>query len=158
MGCPKLDNQQIYIDKLTEILKRNEIQGITVVTMVSAIQMGGERLYNKALRGETVEREPRRVCIKELELTNFEAGAHPIAQFRVVCSKGTYIRSLCQDIGNAMDCGGMLSSLTRSRVGNFLLEDSITLEDLEKKGPSLLMPMVNAVSHLKQFHADPGDG
>ena len=98
--------------------------------MYSALKVGGKKLYELARQGQTVEREAREIEIKELEyLGNGEAeNGHII---RVVCSKGTYIRTLCEDIGSALGCGGTMSSLCRTRNGAFALRDSHTVEELE---------------------------
>ena len=96
--------------------------------MYSAIKIDGQKLVDLARAGETVERKPRQVEIKELEvekLTDIEY------KLRIVCSKGTYVRTLCADIGDKLGCGGAMSSLVRVRTGNFTLENSITIEELE---------------------------
>ncbi|WP_419801660.1 tRNA pseudouridine(55) synthase TruB [Mucilaginibacter sp.] len=87
----------------------------------SAIKINGERLYEKARRGEEVERRARQVTISEFEITRIEL---PEIDFRVVCSKGTYIRSLVHDFGTALNNGAFLSKLTRTRSGNFHLKDA----------------------------------
>ena len=93
----------------------------------SAIKIDGERLYEKARRGEEVELRLRAVTINEFEITRIEP---PEVDFRVVCSKGTYIRSLVNDFGKALNNGAYLSKLTRTRSGNFKLEDAWEVMDL----------------------------
>ena len=93
----------------------------------SAIKINGERLYEKARRGEEVERRIRKVTISEFEITRIEL---PEIDFRVVCSKGTYIRSLVHDFGAALDNGAHLSKLTRTRSGDFKLEDAYEIMEL----------------------------
>ncbi len=93
----------------------------------SAIKMEGERVYEKARRGEIVEVKARRVHIYEFEITHI---ALPDVQFRVVCSKGTYIRSLAHDFGLAMNNGAHLSRLRRTRSGGFRVEDAWQVTDL----------------------------
>lgn len=93
----------------------------------SAIRMGGERLYEKARRGEAVEMKARRVTISEFEITRIE---RPAAHFRVVCSKGTYIRSLAYDFGRALGVGAHLGSLCRTRSGSFSVSDAWKLDEL----------------------------
>ena len=93
----------------------------------SAIKINGERLYEKARRGEEVERKTRKVTITEFEITRVEL---PEVDFRVVCSKGTYIRSLVHDFGAALNNGAYLSKLTRIRSGNFKLEDAYEVMEL----------------------------
>ncbi|MGI4750802.1 MAG: tRNA pseudouridine(55) synthase TruB [Janthinobacterium lividum] len=93
----------------------------------SAIKINGERLYEKARRGEEVERRSRQVTISEFEITRVEL---PEIDFRVVCSKGTYIRSLVHDFGAALQNGAFLSRLTRTRSGNFHLKDAYEVMEL----------------------------
>jgi tRNA pseudouridine55 synthase len=93
----------------------------------SAIKIDGERLYEKARRGEEVELRLRNVTISEFEITRIEL---PEVDFRVVCSKGTYIRSLVNDFGRALNNGAYLSKLTRTRSGNFKLADAWEVMDL----------------------------
>jgi tRNA pseudouridine55 synthase len=95
----------------------------------SAIKIDGERLYEKARRGEEVELRLRSVTITSFEITRI---ALPEVDFRVVCSKGTYIRSLVNDFGKALNNGAYLSKLTRTRSGNFKLEDAWEVMDLVK--------------------------
>ncbi|WP_299284474.1 tRNA pseudouridine(55) synthase TruB [uncultured Mucilaginibacter sp.] len=93
----------------------------------SAIKINGERLYEKARRGEEVERRTRKVTVNEFEITRTEL---PEIDFRVVCSKGTYIRSLVHDFGAALNNGAYLSKLTRTRSGNFNLTDAYEVMEL----------------------------
>ena len=110
----------------------------------SAIKVNGERLYEKARRGEDVELKARTVTIKEFELTRIEL---PEVDFRVVCSKGTYIRSLAYDYGKAVNNGAYLSKLRRTRSGNFKVEDAWEIMELvnvirELKANNTLQPQV----------------
>ena len=93
----------------------------------SAIKMGGERIYLKARRGETVELKVRHVEIASIEITRI---ALPEINFRVVCSKGTYIRSLAHDFGKALGSGAYLSALCRTRIGNYSVENAFEVADL----------------------------
>ena len=93
----------------------------------SAIKMGGERIYLKARRGETVELKARHVEISAFEITRI---ALPEVDFRVVCSKGTYIRSLAHDFGKALGSGAYLSALCRTKSGNYSLENAFEVADL----------------------------
>ncbi|TSD62141.1 tRNA pseudouridine(55) synthase TruB [Inquilinus sp. KBS0705] len=93
----------------------------------SAIKIDGERLYEKARRGEDVELRLRNVTISEFEITRIEL---PEVDFRVVCSKGTYIRSLINDFGAALNNGAYLSALRRTRSGNYRIEDAHEVMDL----------------------------
>ncbi len=101
----------------------------------SAIKVGGKRVYELARQGKEVILEPRKVTIKEFEIVKIEL---PLIYFRVVCTTGTYIRSLAKDYGEALGCGAYLSSLCRTRIGEFLVTDAQTTQDIqEKMKPSL---------------------
>lgn len=97
--------------------------------MYSALKVNGKKLYELARAGREVERSPRTVQMKEIEILEMKL---PVVRMRVVCSKGTYIRTLCHDIGGRLGCGGVMEALTRSRVGIFRIEDALTLTELEK--------------------------
>ena len=97
--------------------------------MYSALKVNGKKLYELARSGVEVERKARRVQILELEILEMKL---PVVRMRVVCSKGTYIRTLCADIGEKLGCGGVMKSLERTRVGNFRKEEALTLSQLEK--------------------------
>lgn len=97
--------------------------------MYSALKVRGRKLYEYARKGIEVEREPRMVQIFDIGDITVEK---PLVRMRVSCSKGTYIRTLCADIGKKLGCGGCMQELTRVRVGGFLLENSIRLEELEQ--------------------------
>lgn len=101
--------------------------------MVSAKHHKGKRLYELARRGVEVERRSRTIEIKEIELLEIR---RPDVRFRVVCSKGTYIRTLCHDIGEGLGCGAHMEQLRRIRSGRFHIDDAVSLEDL-RKGISL---------------------
>ncbi|MDO4795816.1 MAG: tRNA pseudouridine(55) synthase TruB [Brachymonas sp.] len=103
-----------------------------VPPMHSALKKDGKALYEYARDGETVERTPRQVIIHDLELLNMQLdGDAPQLHLRVRCSKGTYIRTLGEDIGNALGCGGHLTLLRRVETGGLHVRDAITLEQLE---------------------------
>jgi tRNA pseudouridine55 synthase len=95
----------------------------------SAIKKDGIRVYELARRGEEVKLEPRSITISEFEITNIQL---PAISFRVVCSTGTYIRSLANDFGQLLNCGGYLSSLCRTRIGEFTLSNALTIEEFEE--------------------------
>lgn len=95
----------------------------------SAIKKDGKRLYESARKGIEVKVEPRPVTIAEFEITKIEL---PIVYFRVVCSTGTYIRSLANDFGAALGVGAYLSSLCRTKIGEFKVEDAYSLETFEQ--------------------------
>jgi tRNA pseudouridine55 synthase len=96
----------------------------------SALKIKGERLYKKALRGESVEIPVRKVSIHEFELTGIQL---PEIAFRVTCSKGTYIRSLIHDFGKCLHSGAFLKALRREQIGDYHVDEALTLEAFEKK-------------------------
>ncbi len=97
--------------------------------MFSAIKKDGQPLYLAARKGIMLEVEPRNINIIEFEITNMEL---PLVNFRIVCTTGTYIRSIAQDIGQALGCGAYLSSLCRTRIGTFLNADAISVKAFEE--------------------------
>ena len=97
--------------------------------MYSALKVNGKKLYELARAGKEVERAGRRVEIPSIEILELQI---PEARFRVCCSKGTYIRTLCHDIGIKLGCGGAMKSLKRTRVGEFLIKDSLSLGEIER--------------------------
>lgn len=96
--------------------------------MYSAIKVGGRKLYELARRGESVERKPRRVTIDKLDIIGENDGNYVLD---VVCSKGTYIRTLCNDIGDSLGCGGCMSSLRRVKAGAFSIEKAHTIDEIQ---------------------------
>ncbi len=112
--------------------------------MYSALKVNGQKLYQLARKGKTVERKPRPITIYELELGE-QIGENEYA-LRVKCSKGTYIRTLCQDIGDALGCGGCMSSLRRTMAAGFELSQSVTIQEVmaaaeNGTAASLLLPV-----------------
>jgi tRNA pseudouridine55 synthase len=105
-----------------------------VPPMVSAVKVAGERLYAKARRGEQVERAPRPIVVHALELLELGPGERPLATVEVVCSGGTYVRSLAADLGRALGTLAHLAGLRRTAVGRFTEADAHTLEDLAEPG------------------------
>lgn len=127
-----------------------------VPPMVSAVKVGGERLYKKALRGEEVERPARRVTIYEARLTDFrKIGQEPAtaeADISVACSAGTYVRTLAHDLGAALGCGAHLGTLRRTASGGFTLDDAVVLD---AAGPESLKPLADIVRDLPHLELDP---
>ena len=113
---------------------------LQVPPMYSALKVGGEKLVDLARRGITVEREARPITVYALDIDGDGADY----RMRVSCSKGTYIRTLCADIGKTLGCGGVMSSLTRTRAGKFSLSDAHTLDEIESMSmaerETLLLP------------------
>ena len=112
--------------------------------MYSAIKINGKKLYELARKGQEVERKPRPVTIHALEILDQAPAQETDYLIRVACSKGTYVRTLCHDIGQALGCGGCMSSLQRVKAAGFTLADSVTLEAVQEavdrgEGESLLL-------------------
>ena len=120
--------------------------------MYSAIKVNGKRLYDLARKGRTVERKPRRVTIHALDIEKIEL---PFVTMRVRCSRGTYIRTLCEDLGNALGTGAAMESLLRTLVGQFTLEEACTLDEVERiaktEPPEMLEALIRPVD---SFFAD----
>ena len=102
-----------------------------VPPMYSAVMINGQRLYDLARQGVVVEREPRPVTVFSLELLEYDEGTCS-GSLEISCSKGTYIRTLINDVGDTLGCGGVMTSLVRTKACGFSLEDCVTLEDLQK--------------------------
>lgn len=154
-AVPRLDPERIQdvFDEFT-----GEIQQIP--PMVSAVKVRGERLYKKARKGEVVEREPRPVVVSEFRLLGLDS---PIVEFRVRCSRGTYVRTLCFDVGERLGCGATLKALRRTAVGAHSVADALpvdafaTREDVERRllplDRALDMPAVFVRSASREFVA-----
>lgn len=119
--------------------------------MFSAAHYKGERLYRLARKGIEVKRNPKKVKIHQLNLINYYQKLNPLVKFEVICSKGTYIRTLCNDIGDELGCGAHLSNLVRKKVGNFSIEDSLNLEELKKEKALGKRYLISIDSALEEF-------
>ena len=117
----------VSAEEIKEILPEFTGRILQVPPMYSALKVEGKKLYELARRGETVERKPREIEIKSIIPEGMSGGDLVL---RITCSKGTYIRTLCNDIGEALGCGGCMSYLRRTRVGNFNLEEAHTLDEI----------------------------
>ena len=141
-----LEEREAFVTRteLETVLARFQGHIEQVPPMYSAIKINGKKLYELARKGKEVERKPRPVTIYSLGINETES---PVDfQLRVRCSKGTYVRTLCHDIGQALGCGGCMSSLRRVKVAGFTLADSVTLETVQAavdrgEGESLLLPV-----------------
>jgi len=127
---------------LCEALTRFQGEILQVPPMVSALKVGGERLHEKARRGEEVARDPRPVTVHELVLDGFTPGERAEASFLVTCSAGTYVRTLAHDVGELLGVGGSLLSLRRLANGPFTSDEAVTLDQLEAASDvrTLLVP------------------
>ena len=121
--------------------------------MVSAVKVGGERLYKLARQGEEVERQPRRVRIDAIVCEGFTAGARAGARLRVRCSKGTYIRTLAHDLGRALGPGAHVVTLRRTASGTFSEADAVALDAVTADD---VMPMHDAVRAYPRADVDDG--
>ncbi len=143
-GLFELGSATKSFDSETEVFETKEFNTVTVTEvkdvfnsflgtqqqlppMYSAIKKNGRRLYKDARKGKEIERSTREIFIKEFEMTSFDP---PLVGFRIVCSKGTYIRSLANDSGLKLGCGAYLKQLTRTRIGEFRVEDAYSVEQL----------------------------
>ena len=118
--------------------------------MYSAVKYRGKRLYRLARQGQVVPRQPRRIFVRQLDLLDRRG---PLLTLRVVCSKGTYIRTLCEDIGLALGCGAYMVQLQRCRIGAFSLHQARSLEQLGRQARGdtpdrLCLPLAEALSFL----------
>ena len=113
--------------------------------MVSAVKIGGERLHAKARRGEEVDRLARSVTIFDLDLKELRLGDIPEADLDVLCSSGTYVRTLIHDLGQTLGCGAHMSALRRTETGGFSLTEAIPLDEA---GPDHLLPLTETVRSL----------
>jgi len=121
--------------------------------MVSAVKKDGKRLYELARKGIEVEREPRDIVIHSLEISRIEL---PFADLRIHCSKGTYVRTLCADIGTRLGCGGVLHCLRRVRSGEFDISEAVTVDQIKQwEQPELLVwvrnYLHNRLANMKEF-------
>lgn len=123
-----VDNFDINRVKLERVLKNFKGEIMQTPPMYSAVKVEGKPLYEFARKGIEVERKPKKVVIHAINIESFEP---PFAIFRVVCSKGTYVRSICHEIGERLGIGAHVVELVRTRVGKFKVEESIELEELK---------------------------
>lgn len=135
-GEPILEADASHVDEAAfcEVLGRFHGDIAQVPPMVSALKVDGERLHEKARRGEEVEREPRDVTVHDLVLEEFEPGERAHASFLVTVSPGTYVRTLAHDIGAALDVGGSLTALRRLANGGFTSDGAHSLDDVRAAG------------------------
>ena len=129
----------VTAEDLRAVLPRFTGELLQLPPMFSAIKKDGKKLYELARKGQEVERKRRAITIFELEL--LEQTGEDTFLLRVRCSKGTYVRTLCHDIGEALGCGGCMCSLRRTMAAGFLLEESVTLEQAQAEKEALLLPL-----------------
>ena len=145
--------------EFSSVAKRFEGEITQLPPMYSAVSVGGERLYDLARKGIEVDRPERKVNIFKLEIIESDE-TNGVYKMDVACSGGTYIRSLVADIGDALGCGAVLTSLRRIKANGFSVSDSVTLEELEKvkndgKIDDLLIPVDGALSEYPEITVSP---
>jgi len=151
-----VEEHPVTVDRATAEAALDSFRGpiLQVPPMYSALKRDGKPLYQLARQGVSVEREARPVEIGELKLTHWDP---PELTLRVVCSPGTYIRSLAHDLGQALGCGAHLSALVRLASGDFRLQDAIAVERLTADTlPTLLLPIDAALRGYPALHLDEG--
>lgn len=154
-----LKQQEVTVseEQVREAIMSFQGEYMQVPPMYSALKVNGKKLYELARAGKEVERQARPVFIHEIEVLELQL---PVVKIRVACSKGTYIRTLCADIGAKLGCGGTMQSLMRTKVGGFSLEKAVTLSQLEtirdEEGlESILYPVESAFEECPALHIKP---
>lgn len=120
---------QVSEEKLKETVESFLGEQQQIPPMYSALKVNGKKLYELAREGKTVERKARPVTFSEIQIMEMD---FPLIKLSVTCSKGTYIRTLCHDIGQKLGCGGCMEELLRTRSGQFTLEESLTLDEIQQ--------------------------
>ncbi len=129
-----------------------------VPSMFSAIKVNGQPLYKLARQGKVIERKARQVTIHQLDLIDFRPGINAEVDLQISCSKGTYIRSIAEDLGESLGCGGHVSVLRRTVVGPYSIDESVSLDTLQalrddkdfSAMDDLLQPLSSALGHLPE--------
>ena len=142
--------------ELRKALERFKGELEQIPPMYSAVKVGGKKLYELARKGESIERKPRHITVFGLETAGREDNDYIL---NVVCSKGTYIRTLCHDIGTALGCGGCMSSLRRTKSGVFSVEDAYTITEVQEaadrgEAEKLLLPTDTLFAGYPELRAD----
>lgn len=123
----KVDNLKVTEEEIREVAKRFEGEQEQIPPMFSAVHHSGKRLYELARQSKVVPRKPRKINVFSFKITKIKI---PEVQFNIVCSKGTYIRTICSDLGDMLGCGAHQAQLVRIRVGQFHIKDSVSLDKL----------------------------
>ncbi len=146
------DASSLSREKIEEIFTHFQGEIVQTPPMFSAIHQDGKRLYELARSGQVVKRLPRIFNVHQLQALRFSLNSHPQVEFRVHCSKGTYIRSLCADIGEASGFGAYQLCLRRTGIGPFDLKQARKLEDLDERNKEereeILLSLKDALPHL----------
>lgn len=139
------DFSNVTEEQFREVVKSFVGEQLQTPPMVSAVKKDGKRLYELARKGIEVERDPKPINIESIEITRFDP---PEADFTVKCSKGTYVRTLCADIGEKLSCGACLKSLRRTSSGLFDIADAVTIDTIKTWEQEDLQ------DHVKNFLVD----
>lgn len=147
---------RVTAEELADLLPSFLGEQQQIPPMYSAIKMHGLKLYEIARKGETVERAPRTIRISSIAVKGFE-GQDPILE--ITCSAGTYIRTLCHDIGRALGCGGCMAGLRRLSSGTYSVKDAFTIHEIEAAAEAgaaeeLLLPVDSVFSELRALTVD----
>lgn len=143
----KIKDKQLKKAKIEEVLSKFKGIQEQIPPMYSAIKVNGKKLYEYARSGQTVEIKPRKIEIYEIKLQNIDKEQNQI-EFKVSCSKGTYIRSLCEDIALKLGTIGYMKELNRTKVGNFTIEQAITIKELELNKETLIQEKIITMEEL----------
>lgn len=144
--CSKQDIQKVISSFIGEIWQ--------TPPMYSAIKVNGKKLYELAREGKDIERKKRKITIYDIHIDKFINKEN--IEITIICSKGTYIRTLCNDIGDRLSCGGHMKDLFRTKTGEFHIKDSIKIDDMndilnENKLGEILIPMEHILSNYKKY-------
>ena len=152
IGGEVLEERDVSVteEELRAVLPRFTGEIAQIPPMFSAIKIGGKKLYELARKGQEVERKSRTITIYELEL--LEKSGENEYLLRILCSKGTYVRTLCHDIGAALGCGGCMSSLRRTMAAGYTLDQAVTLDQAQEQGEALLMPVDTLFADSPAYH------
>lgn len=146
----KIDNLSVREEEIRKVFFSFKGEIKQVPPLFSALKYHGKRMYKIAREGKDVPRKARRIKISEIEIKEIKI---PFVSFRVVCSKGTYMRAICRDVGELLGCGAFQSALIRKRIGPFLLKNALTFEELKEKGLSQsLISIPKALSLIGDFN------
>jgi tRNA pseudouridine55 synthase len=119
------DYSHVNKETITEALKKFEGEILQIPPVFSAVKVKGKRAFEYARNGEELKLQPKKIVIEMIEIESVEL---PFLKIRVVCSKGTYIRALARDIGEALNCGAYLTGLRRTKIGNYTIKDAVKVD------------------------------
>lgn len=136
----KTEKKPPVLSEIEAVLPRFRGDILQVPPMTSALKKDGKRLYELARQGIEVERQPRPITVYTLEILDYQPESGTLT-FDCHCSKGTYIRSICDDIGRLLGCGAVMTALRRTMAAGFSIAEAVTLEAVQAHGASLLLPL-----------------